>query len=76
VYYVYTFKCYVLNYLQDIASDPDDDFVFHVSNFSVLNTIRNILAIKTCAVQPEDYVADTSVKSNTNAYFINFSVLF
>lgn len=44
--------------LRDIASDPDDDFVFHVSNFSVLNTIRNILAIKTCAIQPKDYVAD------------------
>lgn len=44
--------------LRDIASDPDDDFVFHVSNFSVLGTIKNILAIKTCAIQPEEYVAD------------------
>jgi collagen type VI alpha len=44
--------------LKDIASEPSDDFVFHVSNFSVLGTIRNILAIKTCAIQPENFVAD------------------
>ncbi|XP_052279296.1 cartilage matrix protein-like isoform X3 [Dreissena polymorpha] len=51
--------------LQDIASDPDDDFVFHVSNFSVLNTIKNILAIKTCSVQSKDYVADAAEKKCT-----------
>lgn len=36
--------------LAEIASEPEDDFVFHVANFSVLNTIKDILAIKTCAV--------------------------
>ena len=44
--------------LADIASEPEDDFVFHVANFSVLNTIKDILAIKTCAVQQPDFVAD------------------
>ncbi|XP_053405709.1 cartilage matrix protein-like isoform X2 [Mercenaria mercenaria] len=53
--------------LRDIASDPDDDFVFHVSNFSVLDTIRNILAIKTCAIQPEDFVSDQKeIECNVN----------
>ncbi|WAQ98536.1 MATN1-like protein [Mya arenaria] len=61
--------------LEDIASEPVDDYVFHVSNFSVLNTIKNILAIKTCALQPEDYVADTDVKKcdinmNTDLMFV------
>lgn len=61
--------------LRDIASDPDDDFVFHVSNFSVLNTIRNILAIKTCAIQPKDYVSDQTeegcdVKVPTDLMFV------
>lgn len=44
--------------LADIASEPEDDFVFHVANFSVLNTIKDILAIKACAVQQPDFVAD------------------
>ena len=44
--------------LQDIASEPVDDFVFHVSNFSVLRTLRNILAFKTCAIQPDNHLAD------------------
>ena len=44
--------------LADIASEPEEDFVFHVANFSVLNTIKDILAIKTCAVQQPDFIAD------------------
>ena len=44
--------------LADIASEPEDDFVFHVANFSVLNTIKDILAIKTCAVNQPEFVAD------------------
>ena len=44
--------------LAEIASEPEDDFVFHVANFSVLNTIKDILAIKTCAVDQPEFVAD------------------
>ncbi|KAL4227504.1 hypothetical protein ACF0H5_012948 [Mactra antiquata] len=61
--------------LRDIASDPDDDFVFHVSNFSVLNTIKNILAIKTCAIEPENFVRDQEnlkcpITSPTDLFFV------
>ncbi|XP_046581490.1 collagen alpha-5(VI) chain-like [Haliotis rubra] len=38
--------------LRDVSSDPDDRFVFTVTNFSALSSIRNILAIQTCRVQP------------------------
>ncbi|XP_071109908.1 cartilage matrix protein-like [Haliotis cracherodii] len=38
--------------LRDVSSDPDDRFVFTVTNFSALSSIRNILAIQTCQVQP------------------------
>lgn len=61
--------------LADIASEPEDDFVFHVANFSVLNTIKDILAIKACAVQQPDFVADENrfkcdVKRDTDLVFV------
>lgn len=34
--------------LMDIASDPNENFVFHVDNFSSLRNIRELLAIKAC----------------------------
>ncbi|XP_076465728.1 matrilin-1-like [Babylonia areolata] len=44
--------------LMDIASDPDENFVFHVDNFTGLHNIRELLAIKTCDVQGPDYQGD------------------
>ena len=34
--------------LMDMASDPDENFVFHVDNFGGLKNIRELLAIKAC----------------------------
>ena len=38
--------------LQDIASDPDDNFVLHVDNFGSLKEIKTKLAARTCTVEP------------------------
>lgn len=34
--------------LRDIASDPDENFVFMLDNYDALTSIQDILAIKTC----------------------------
>lgn len=34
--------------LMALASDPDDQFVFHVNNYLALSEIKELLAIKTC----------------------------
>ncbi|KAL8599728.1 hypothetical protein ACOMHN_024779 [Nucella lapillus] len=44
--------------LMEIASDPDEHFMFHVDNFGGLQTIRDLLAIKACDVQQPDYQGD------------------
>ncbi|XP_046580211.1 cartilage matrix protein-like [Haliotis rubra] len=36
--------------LEDIASDPDEDFKFNVTNFEALKRIEGKLAVKTCEV--------------------------
>ncbi|XP_060066993.1 cartilage matrix protein-like [Ylistrum balloti] len=38
--------------LRGIASKPVNDYMFEVSNFGALESIKNILAIKTCVVTP------------------------
>lgn len=34
--------------LSDIASDPDDDYMFMVDDFNALSSITEMLAAKTC----------------------------
>ena len=34
--------------LNDIASDPDDQYVFAAANFDALDEIKDLLAIRTC----------------------------
>ena len=34
--------------LKDIASDPDDDYMFMVDDFNALSSITEMLAAKTC----------------------------
>ena len=38
--------------LRDIGSDPDDKYVFHVNSFGALDSIKDILAQRTCNVSP------------------------
>ena len=40
--------------LTTIASDPQKDFVFKVTDFSALANIKNLLAIRTCKLVPQD----------------------
>lgn len=40
--------------VKNIASNPDDNFVFQVNDFNSLETIKDVLAIKTCKVAPVD----------------------
>lgn len=42
-----------LSEIRNIASDPDENYVFTVNDFSSLTTIHEHLAIKTCKVEPE-----------------------
>nr|KAG5697781.1 hypothetical protein BaRGS_026738 [Batillaria attramentaria] len=44
--------------LMEIASDPDENFVFHVEEFGGLKNIRELLAIKACDVEGPEYVSD------------------
>ena len=39
--------------LKRIANDPDDRFVFHVSSFSALATIRSLVALSACGAVPD-----------------------
>ena len=39
---------YVLDELHAIASAPSDDYVFTVDNYSALDRIKDLLAMKTC----------------------------
>ena len=38
--------------LMALASNPDENFMFHVDNFAGLTSIRDLLAIKTCDGKP------------------------
>lgn len=40
--------------IQNIASDPNERHAFQVDDFSSLETIKDLLAIKTCAVKPNN----------------------
>ncbi|KAL3866047.1 hypothetical protein ACJMK2_043388 [Sinanodonta woodiana] len=56
---IYTFAIGVgvhtdLQELRDIASNPDDDFLFQTYDFNSLDSIKKLLAIKTCAIKPND----------------------
>ncbi|XP_067664921.1 cartilage matrix protein-like [Haliotis asinina] len=45
--------------LKDIASSPNSQFIFTVSDFAALSEIRNLLAIRTCEVeQPEGFYSE------------------
>lgn len=46
--------------LMDIASDPDENFVFHVDDFGGLKNILELLAIKACDVEGPSFVSDQS----------------
>ena len=35
-----------------IASDPDNDYVFNITNFSFLNTLRDALPRRICLMPP------------------------
>lgn len=39
--------------LKRIANDPDDKYVFHVSSFAALATIRSLVAVSACGVVPD-----------------------
>lgn len=38
--------------LMNIGSEPSEDYVFHVTNFGALDSIKDILATKTCNAGP------------------------
>jgi collagen type VI alpha len=40
--------------IQNIASNPDDNYVFQVNDFNSLETIKDLLAIKTCSAKPDE----------------------
>ncbi|XP_067667687.1 collagen alpha-3(VI) chain-like [Haliotis asinina] len=59
--------------LRDVSSDPDERFVFTVTNFAALSSIRNILAIQTCRVEPtQPPPADISICNidSSDIYFV------
>ncbi|XP_050403923.2 cartilage matrix protein [Patella vulgata] len=49
--------------LEDIASDPNQKFVFNVENYGALSSIRNLLAVQACEVIPE-VPKDVDVEKN------------
>ncbi|XP_041375252.1 cartilage matrix protein-like [Gigantopelta aegis] len=53
--------------LRDMASSPSDRFMFSVSGFHALTTLRDILAIRTCTVPPP---AEQAVCLPTDLVFI------
>ncbi|KAK6188180.1 hypothetical protein SNE40_004416 [Patella caerulea] len=61
--------------LADIASDPNQKFVFNVENYGALSSIRTLLAVQACEVIPE-VPKDVDVEKNpckitpTNVHFV------
>ena len=50
--------------LQDIASNPDNNFIFHVDHFGALHEIKSKLATRTCTVEPrEPFLGDQAGKN-------------
>ncbi|XP_052796198.1 cartilage matrix protein-like isoform X2 [Mya arenaria] len=61
--------------IRNIASNPDQQYVFQVEDFSSLETIKDVLADKACGVKPDearkpDPRAVCLVKKNTDMMFI------
>ncbi|KAL4227330.1 Trimeric coiled-coil oligomerization domain of matrilin [Mactra antiquata] len=61
--------------IQNIASNPDDNYVFQVGDFNSLETIKETLAIKTCNEKPLEHKKQNDqpvcqVKQNTDLMFI------
>ncbi|KAK3582071.1 hypothetical protein CHS0354_013449 [Potamilus streckersoni] len=44
--------------LRDIASNPDNDYVFQVNDFHSLDSIKKLLAMRTCDIKPNDPPVD------------------
>ncbi|KAK7116181.1 cartilage matrix protein-like [Littorina saxatilis] len=47
--------------LMEIASDPDENFMFYVDDFGGLKNIQELLAIKACDVPVPDYQGDQAL---------------
>ena len=58
-----------LDEIRTIASNPDEDYVFTVNDFSSLTSIHEHLAVKTCKVQPDNHV-----KNNTSSQPGNYQI--
>ncbi|XP_060559248.1 cartilage matrix protein-like [Ruditapes philippinarum] len=62
--------------IQNIASNPDDNYVFQVNDFNSLETIKDLLAIKTCSAKPDENKEIPNdqprclVKRNTDMMFV------
>ncbi|XP_046373560.2 cartilage matrix protein-like isoform X1 [Haliotis rufescens] len=59
--------------LNDIASNPDDDFVFQVDDYTALTSIKDLLAIKACQVHDnfmKDQPASCSFDTATDVMFV------
>lgn len=52
-----------LSEVRNIASNPDNDYVFQVDDFRSLDTIKEVLANKTCAEKPSDIHSNTTQQS-------------
>ncbi|XP_045215666.2 cartilage matrix protein-like [Mercenaria mercenaria] len=62
--------------IRNIASNPDDNYVFQVDDFNSLETIKDVLAIKACKEKPNDTPDQPNdqprclVKKNTDVMFV------
>ncbi|XP_050403925.2 cartilage matrix protein [Patella vulgata] len=50
--------------LTDMASQPSKDYVFSVNNFGALDTIKNLLAVKTCLVSSSEEMPNDQQSNN------------
>jgi hypothetical protein len=55
---------------RNVASDPDETFVHHVTTFRTLDEIRNILPSRACALPPLDVIRRCPVTRSANVFFV------
>ena len=62
-----------LEELKEIASDPDDYFVFHVGDFKALDSLNYKLPTSTCVGKYNDYIMHLNLLAIFGFYLLRLS---
>jgi len=55
---------------RSIASDPDNDYVYNITNFNALETLRDVLPRRICQMPPIIVGGECSVQADSDLFFV------